>query len=213
MGLSFGMRLAAACAHSFAILLVLSSAAFTQSIQAAPTHYFVVTEGANGALSLYAHRMVDIDGAEHSAATSASSEASEQVVSIELVDKQTNIASYRGIATAATWVRGEFHGSPHESGIGHSIESFIAPASERVYVIRTPVEANQVLRLRKLADKTSGANLPNLSALGVSTLDIDLDQVPAALGTAALPANYDAGTVLDNGPSANRLDLLIMGDG
>lgn len=197
---------AAKVAMSFAIATV----ALAQMVAAAPMHYFVVSEDGDGALRLYSHRIVDIDITETHAVTGSSSDASEQAVSIEFVDKRTQVASLRGIATAATWIRGEFHGSPHDSGVGHAIESTIAPASERVYVIRVPVEANQVLRLKKLTGQTRGAAI---SALGSGALDIDLDQVPATLGTAALPANYDAGTVLDNGPSSNRLDLLIMGDG
>lgn len=193
-----------------ALLFAIGSTAITRDAVAAPTHYLVVSEGAEGKLTLFAHRIVDIDGVERSSADNTLTSASEQLVSIETIDKRTSIGTQRGFATTATWVRGEFHGIPHERGIGHNIDSFIAPAAERVYVIRIPVEANQMLRLKKVASRASG---PSASALGSGSLDIDLDQVPAALGTAALPTNYDVGTVLDNGPSQNRLDLLIMGDG
>jgi IgA Peptidase M64 len=186
-------------------------AGFAQHLVAAPAHYFVVSENAAGELSIASHRVVDIDGIEQSAFGDPSYTLLEQTLTVEVVDKRSSAVNFKSAITASSWIRGEFHDRPHQSGIGHAIKGHIVPERERTYVVRVPLSSDHVLKLRKLSPgkgEISGA------ALGAGALDVDLDRIEqSAIAPSALPAGYDAGTVLDSGPLSNRLDLLIMGDG
>jgi hypothetical protein len=182
-----------------------------QAVVAAPAHYFVVSENAAGELSIVSHRIVDIDGIEQSSLPHPAYSLFEQTLTIEVVSKRSNAVAFKSATTASPWIRGEFHDSPHQSGVGHNIKGHIVPEQERTYVVRVPSTSDQVLKLRKLVPIKGGISS---AALGAGALDIDLDRIEqSAVAPSALPAGYDAGTVLDNGPLSNRLDLLIMGDG
>jgi IgA Peptidase M64/Divergent InlB B-repeat domain len=197
----------AAVAASLAAMGFVSGA---QTAHASPAHYFVVSESATGELSIVSHRIVDIDGIEHTSRAHPAYSLFEQTLTVEVIDKQSGTVSFQSAVAVSPWIRGEFHDTPHESGIGHRIKGHIVPESQRIYAVRIPVGSDRVLQLRKLnaSKDVSGA------ALGAGALDIDLDRISqSSAAPSALPAGYEAGTVLDNGPSSNRLDLLIMGDG
>jgi hypothetical protein len=186
----------------------LSCVAFTCA-DALPTHYLVVSESNEGTLSVVSHQIVDIDGDLDSLSVNPHADGFTHVLSAQVLPKNGKSLQFKSSATTSAFIRGEFHGAPHESGVGYNITNHIVPATERVYVVRVPATAGGTLRLQKDAGSLASVGV----ASAASVLELDLDDLMRSPSVAALPSGYDAGTLIDNGPSSNRLDILLMGDG
>ncbi|RZI81214.1 MAG: hypothetical protein EOP38_20045 [Rubrivivax sp.] len=176
-------------------------------------HYFVVREQPNGTLSVASHRLVQVSG-KVSALTSAQASRQQTVLAASVIDKTTGAATFSTQALGSPWLRAEFHGKD-----GH-IDGRTLPATERQYVLRLPVAAGKMLRLRS-GNLAGGASLASASAARAApqaALDIDLDRyvtTPAAAhrSLAAPPPGDEQGILVNNGNSANRLDLLLVAEG
>lgn len=182
-------------------------------------HYFVVREQANGALSVASHRLVNVRG---KVTPMASSQPGRQqsVLGASMVDKKTGASVFDTQALGSPWIRAEFQ-SPGQT----QIEGRVVPAGERQYVLRLPVQAGKLLRL-KGNTMASGAAPGGQSrsptaakAPPPAVLDIDLDQYTSPsrslLRAAPPPAvpGSESGLLLNNGDAANRLDLLVVAEG
>jgi hypothetical protein len=195
-------------------LALLGSLTMGQAL-AEDAHYFVVREQPNGALSIASHRLVSVRG---KVTPIASSEPGRQhsVLAASMVDKQTGAQGFTTQALGSPWIRAEFQ-SPGQT----QIEGKVLPAGERQYVLRLPVQAGKLLRLRgnTTASGVSAKASTSAKAPPPATLDIDLDQyAPAAASRAAPPPaaavpGSDSGMLVDNGDASNRLDLLVVAEG
>lgn len=197
-------------------LLACLAALTTGQALAEDAHYFVVREQANGALSIASHRLVNVRG---KVTPIAASEPSRQqsVLGAAMVDKQTGTQVFSTQALGSPWIRAEFQ-SPGQT----QIEGKVLPAGERQYVLRLPVQAGKLLRLKgntTAAGAAAKATSRSARPLPPATLDIDLDQYakPMALRAAPPPVaaapGSESGLLIDNGDAANRLDLLIVAEG
>lgn len=178
--------------------------------QADDAHYFVVREQANGTLSVVSHQFVRLNGKVQ--ATNAKPSRQQSVLAASLLDKKTGAAVFTTQATGSPWIRAEFHGQGQ-------IDGRTLPATERQYVLRLPVAAGQTLRLRANNAAAANGTAPSAAfkAAPPAWLDIDLDQYSAPTpqrGLAApAPAASESGILINNGDSANRLDLLLVAEG
>lgn len=179
--------------------------------QADEAHYFVVREQANGTLSVVSHQFVTINGKVQS--TNARPSRQQSVLAASMLDKKTGVAMFTTQAPGSPWIRAEFHGQG-------KIDGRALPATERQYVLRLPVVAGQTLRLRSdNGSATSGTTAGSvaLKAAPPAVLDIDLDQYSAPAQQRGLPppapAASESGILMNNGDSANRLDLLLVAEG
>ncbi|MBC7699189.1 M64 family metallopeptidase [Aquabacterium sp.] len=201
-------------------LLALAGSLAGGFAQAEDAHYFVVREQANGALSVASHRFVRLSG---KLTPMASSQPGRQqsVLAASMVDKKTGASVFDTQALGSPWIRAEFQ-SPGQT----QIEGRVVPAGERQYVLRLPVQAGKLLRLKAntLASgaatsvQTGGATAAKAPP-PPAVLDIDLDQYaapsPSLLRAAPPPAvpGSESGLLINNGDAANRLDLLIVAEG
>ncbi|MDI1261567.1 M64 family metallopeptidase [Aquabacterium sp.] len=182
--------------------------------QAEDAHYFVVREQANGALSVASHRLVRISGKVTPLASSQPGRQ-QSVLAASMVDKKTGASVFNTQALGSPWIRAEFQ-SPGQT----QIEGRVVPAGERQYVLRLPVQAGKVLRLRGNTT-AAGVSARSSSAAAMApppvVLDIDLDQYtsPTLLRAAPPPAvpGSESGLLINHGDAANRLDLLVVAEG
>jgi len=182
--------------------------------QAEDAHYFVVREQANGALSVASHRLVRVSGKVTPLASSQPGRQ-QSVLAASMVDKKTGASVFNTQALGSPWIRAEFQ-SPGQT----QIEGRVVPAGERQYVLRLPVQAGKVLRLKSnttAAGVSARASSTAAKAPPPAVLDIDLDQYtsPALLRAAPPPAvpGSESGLLINNGDAANRLDLLVVAEG
>lgn len=197
-----------------ALLALLSALSASQAL-AEDAHYFVVREQANGALSIASHRLVSVRG-KVTPITASQPSRQQSVLGASLVDKQTGAQVFSTQALGSPWIRAEFQ-SPGQP----QIEGKVVPADERQYVLRLPVQAGKLLRLKgntTAAGDRAKAAATSAKAPPPATLDIDLDQYTApALQRAAPPLppvpGSDSGLLINNGDAANRLDLLVVAEG
>ncbi|MCK6578953.1 MAG: M64 family metallo-endopeptidase [Anaerolineae bacterium] len=123
-------------------------------------------------------------------------------IRISLVQRDGS-SVFETTADAPRWVRGEFHGAGGSTpGIGETIDGHFFASDRSAFVVRAPVLPETRLLLRD--DEAGMTQTFDLQALAAdSTLPLF---APAISRLSPLGA-------LDGGPSANRVDLLIMGDG
>lgn len=182
--------------------------------QAEDAHYFVVREQANGALSVASHRLVHVSGKVTPLASSQPGRQ-QSVLAASMVDKKTGVSVFNTQALGSPWIRAEFQ-SPGQT----QIEGRVVPAGERQYVVRLPVQAGKMLRLKSnttAAGVSARSSSTAAKAPPPAVLDIDLDQYtsPALLRAAPPPAvpGSESGLLINNGDAANRLDLLVVAEG
>ena len=202
-----------------AIWLTLAGSLWAGQAQAEDAHYFVVREQANGALSVASHRLVRLSGKVTPMAASQPGRQ-QSVLAASMVDKKTGAAVFDTQALGSPWIRAEFQ-SPGQT----QIEGRVVPAGERQYVVRVPVQAGKLLRLKgnttASGAATSGQSRGAAAAKAPppAVLDIDLDQYaspsPSLQRAAPPPAvpGSESGLLLNNGDAANRLDLLVVAEG
>ncbi len=175
-----------------------------------PAHYFVINEAADGTLSVVSHQLVELSGTPESTKVASQPNRLDSLINVATYDKATGTPAFSAFSVSSPWLRGEFEG--HDDHIdGHHL-----PVQDRLYVVRVPVEAGRTLRLSGTRAQEAGTGAA--STFAAATLDLDLDGYGAGasarpLAPSVLPPGYATGVITDNGNPANRLDLLISGDG
>ncbi len=109
---------------------------------------------------------------------------------------------YRDIAEIPRWIRGEFHGREVRLGV-NAIEPHLIEAEVRAFVVRVPM-LSSAKRLVVTGARQTVFELSQLTALE-SALESALETTPRPIARAF--------TVGPAGQPANRLDLLVLGDG
>lgn len=184
----------------FAPLLV--AAAPTQVV-AATAHYIVFEVGADRIPEAVFHRLVELPdeltsiSEERFREARQASAADASIWTLEVRDAQDTVL-HRQVVETASRVRGEFHGEPAGNG-AWSIEGHQFPLDRPAFVVRVPAFENSRLLLEGRTLRTF-----DLDALARSADDLPLAGI----------ARRDAVIRMTlGGDPANRVDLLIMGDG
>ncbi len=155
------------------------------------SHYFIFEDSGAGPQPVF-QRFVQLAApapsltANEVAARIDSSSRLTEPVSFEIKTADGAVA-YRGVVDVPIWLRGEFAVS--ESG---TIDGHVLPLATRTFVVRAPVLAGSQLRL------------------------VDSTGVESTFDTEEVVRTYGSSTGAASQPppnSANRVDLLIMGDG
>jgi hypothetical protein len=184
-----------------------SAPAIAAALVAAPTaalpvredlagHYLVVRLDADGRPEPVFHRRVALDGdrAVASAGALALARANPDQLVVEA-------EGWRTVVDVPRFVRGEFAAN----GVDGAIESRVAPDVERAFVVRVPAGVDGELTLSNLGRETT-------LDLAVVEREAALLPIPAIPEADAQSASGD-GRGTASGPSSNRVDVLVMGDG
>lgn len=165
------------------------------SLAAVPGQYLVLREKvATGEIALLSSTPVELAALPASTPAVASENRLRRSIAVRITDVSGKRTLFETSASASRWRRGEFAGKDGQ------IDSHLEPLDEVTYVVRVPrlhgqLQANGVVR--------------QLNAR--AALSLDLDALPA---TAAKPlASGSVTSLIHTGSPANRLDILIVGDG
>ena len=181
--------------------LLLAGVSTAQASELAPVHYIVFeVDAAEIARPIYATRVAmhgspaSIPRGRRAVATERSADA----VQVRLRNASGRIV-FESVVGIPRFVRGEFHGA---TGLttGETIDAHHVPQQDRTFAVRVPSIAGAVLELE--------------SAALAEPAHVTLDHA----GNAALVAGGREATVSvlpgwNNGDPANRVDLLVVGDG
>ena len=186
----------------FARLFLLLVALFAAPLaQAMPAHYLVLHEDANG-VRLVSSKVVEVASIPRVASTRAwegHGSRAEKRLAVRAVQGGRTVFETDAVTSAE--LRGEF------AGKGGAIEGHRFPMGSRDYVVRLPVVAGARAYIdRPAADASAKKGAPT------PLLAIDLDTLASA-PQAKAASTADTFPVLGNGDPANRLDILIIGDG
>ena len=159
-------------------------------------HYLVVRLDGEGRPEPVFHRRVALEGdrAVRSPGALALARANPDQLVVEAGD-------WRTVVDVPRFIRGEFAAN----GVDGVIESRVAPDAERAFVVRVPAGVAGELKLSNLGRET--------------TLDLaDVERESASLRIPSVPAVEPQSVSGDGrhaaaGPSSNRVDVLVMGDG
>jgi hypothetical protein len=159
-------------------------------------HYLVVRLDADGRPQPVFHRRVALDGdraiANPGALALAKANPDQLVVEAE---------GWRTVVDVPRFVRGEFAAN----GVDGAIDRRIAPNTERAFVVRVPAGVDGELTLSNLGRETS---------LDLEALERDASALPIAdVPDAAMQSAAGSAPGTASGPSSNRVDILVMGDG
>lgn len=182
------------------------SADFSAAENGILSHYIVFQQDETGAIQPVYYRQVMTDAHFYDAASTlddvsllAAPSRSTQRIGVSLTDA-------RGATVFATavdvpeWIRGEFENG---SGGTDGIDGHFFQIDRPVFVVRVPVIADTRLILRGAASGATFAFNPDALA----------QDRTLALAGYEVEGGIRRATVFDTGPSANRVDLLLMGDG
>lgn len=182
--------------------LVVAAAAVLAPVAASPAqeamagHYLVVRLDADGRPEPVFHTRVALDGdraVDHPGAL-ALARANPDLLVVEA-------EGWRTVVEVPRFVRGEFAAN----GVDGAIESRAAPDGERAFVVRVPAGVGGELTLSNLGRETT----LDLAAVEREAASLPIPSVPEA---EAQSASGD-GRETASGPSSNRVDVLVMGDG
>ena len=159
-------------------------------------HYLVVRLDAEGRPEPVFHRRVALDGdrAVDSAGALALARANPDQLVVEA-------EGWRTVVEVPRFIRGEFAAN----GVDGAIESRVAPDAERAFVVRVPAGVGGELTLSNLGREST----VDLGIVEREAASLPIPSVPEAEPQSA--SGGDRGTA--SGPSSNRVDLLVMGDG
>ena len=180
----------------------LSTLGFALVAHAVPAHYLVLHEDASGAVRLVSSRVVELATVPKVVPTrdwSGHGSRFEKRLSVRTVQAGRTVFETDAVTSAE--LRGEF------AGPGGEIQAYRKPLGERDYVVRLPVVAGAHAYVSAPAADTA-----KRAASGAPLLDIDLDALARA-PQAKAGSSPDTFAVTSNGDPANRLDILIIGDG
>ena len=165
-----------------------------------PAHYIVFQKHGDGAILPVYYHLVELaaplDSLSDSQLTgylAQPSRIAERIV-VALQAKDGSIV-YQDVVEVSPWLRGEFHGE----AAGDPIDGHIVPVENPFFVVRVPRIEGTTL-LVKDPELTTIAQF-DLARLAVETPRITLNP-RVVVGSQSL-----------TGPAANRVDILIMGDG
>ncbi len=168
-----------------------------------PAHYLVFEVDENSAAVLVFHRRVVLSSrpasrsqAELDRARSAAASGT-PVITLELIGRSGE-AVHRDVVQPPEFVRGEFHGEPEDDG-GWSIDSYRVPPESSAFVVRVPAIPGARLHLGGHAH----------AMLALDGLPETPDRLPPHRASLLAPATE----AVSFGNPANRVDLVIMGDG
>ncbi len=167
---------------------------------ATPAHYLVLEQDASGAIRVLHQRRVELRkplrslSAAEVARRRAAAVRGSDVVAITLDDGRGGVL-FRTVADVPRWLRGEFHKTAPVGPGESNIEGHLVPLESNVFVARVPVIGGAVLNVQ--SDRFGSAS------------PLRLDTVSAGPTEATPPPLPGFG----NGDPANRVDVLILGDG
>ncbi|MBL8132352.1 MAG: hypothetical protein JNL42_10890, partial [Anaerolineae bacterium] len=169
-------------------------------VQSILSHYVVFEQNDQGAISPVFYRQVMVNSAFFDSAGETYGAARlTDAIRVSLVQRDGS-AVFETTADAPRWVRGEFHGE--SVGAEAAIDGHRFASNRSAFVVRAPVMPETRLVLRD--DEAGVSQAFDLEALAAdSTLPLFAPSISRLSPLGAL----------DGGPSANRVDLLIMGDG
>jgi hypothetical protein len=158
---------------------------------AIPGHYVVVRIDAAGQVVPVFHRSVQLDEAPM-----ASSQKALTLARANPDQLTVRAGEWATVVDVPRFVRGEFAAN----GVDGAIESFLAPEDDRSFVLRIPASVGEEIVVASMGRETD---------LNLAVLEATAEQLPLA---DAVDAAGDFPTK-SLGPSANRVDVLVMGDG
>jgi hypothetical protein len=191
---------------ALAALLAVPVAAAAE--QRFPAQYIVFSVDAAGAVTPEFYRRVTLaaplvsPSEKELAQIQQKAGREEDAVEVRLADDEGRLV-FQDILLVPHWIRGEFHHGQEEHG-GWKIEGHRIPWEDRSFVVRLPVTGTR-LSLTSM----------NPEKFRLSAAMIDLEDLAARADTLALaqmPDGVPTRSVI-TGSAANRVDLLIMGDG
>ncbi|MBK8022250.1 MAG: hypothetical protein IPK19_12670 [Chloroflexi bacterium] len=161
-----------------------------------PAHYVVFQQRDEGAFEPVFYRLVEVDSSFFDAPAPAESvDRADTLVRVALADERGRTV-FESAAAIPQWVRAEFHGEGENS----PIDGQWLPAGLPALVVRVPVLPETTLVIQ--GEAIAGTQRFDLSALAAdSSLPLHSQAISRQAG------------LQDSGPSANRVDLLLMGDG
>ena len=163
-------------------------------------HYIVFEKHPDGTIIPVYYRPVELSGPLTSMSGSQVADAlaqpqrSTEFLAVSLQAADGGVV-YQNIIQVSPWLRGEFHGE--ESG--DPIDGHILPAGNTSFVVRVPVIEGTTLILKDSRMTTIA--------------QFDLVRLPAETPFITLDPTTAIESGLRTGPAANRVDLLVMGDG
>lgn len=198
-----------------ALLLVIPLAALASPPAAGPqpAHYIVFElDDAGDPQPVFYRRVVLAESpsslsAEQLLSARSRAHSDQDFLTIELASRDGRVL-HRTVADLAPAIRAEHHGEATDHG-GWEIESTPVPDDgQRAFVVRVPAGAGDTLVLEGTTRAGTTRRVATRATFELEGLSRQADQLPLAfaaeLGT---PAH------LKSGSPANRVDLLVMGDG
>jgi len=175
---------------------VLTPAAALPAQEDLAGHYLVVRLDAEGRPEPVFHRRVALDGdrAVDSAGALALARANPDQLVVEA-------EGWRTVVEVPRFIRGEFAAN----GVDGAIESRVAPDAERAFVVRVPAGVGGELALSNLGRETT----VDLGIVEREAASLPIPSVPEAEPQSASGGDRETAS----GPSSNRVDVLVMGDG
>ena len=177
-------------------MVLLPSMALAEGAETLPGHYVVVRLDAEGRPEPVFLRRVVLDGDRDVVGAG--------VLALARANPDQLVVQAEGWSTVVDvprFIRGEFAAN----GVDGAIESRIAPDHERAFVVRVPGHVRGEMVLASMGRETR-VDLERLDAQAASLPLADVDT------GAPTSASADPG-VTSAGPSSNRVDVLVMGDG
>lgn len=165
--------------------------------QDVPTgHYLVVRLDAEGRPVPVFHRRVVLDGdrSVDGAGALALARANPDQLVVEA-------EGWRTVVEVPRFIRGEFAAN----GSDGAIESRVVPDEARAFVVRVPAGVSGELTLANLGQQTT----LDLSAIERESASLPIPFLPPG----ELQSASGSGNETASGPSSNRVDVLVMGDG
>jgi hypothetical protein len=181
-----------------------------QLVEASPTqqsHYIIFQSDKNGVVQPIFHRYVNLTTPLKSLSTADQTSQLEgisrdgQKYGYTLRQSKTGQVVFQGVSDIPNWIRGEFQKDGASSSYESNIDGHMFPMDTSVFVVRAPVLADTQL---SISDR-SGQTFTTIDPVNIRS-DAHLDLVADKAAQASIGA-------LSGGNSANRVDLLVMGDG
>jgi len=170
---------------------MLAAALLPAMAWAIPGHYVVVRINAVGQAVPVFHRAVQLDQAPMAASQKALTLARANPDQLTV-----RAGEWSTVVDVPRFVRGEFAAN----GVDGAIESFLAPEEDRSFVLRIPADVGDAVVVSSMGRETR---------VDLMALEAQAKQLPLAHAANAT-GDFSAKSF---GPSANRVDVLVMGDG
>lgn len=178
-----------------------------------PVHRLILNTDSSGQMTVTGYSTAFVRAALTSdpitrfvAAVAAVQDTELDIATVQLMDNATGAVVYQSTVTIPRWVRGEFAADPNNLSVGSAdgsnIQGTRIPWENRTFSVNVPVIAG--------ADRLA----VSLVSSGRSSSVIDLAETAAAFSTRG-PRDVTLIPLdgYDNGDPANRLDIVILGDG